>query len=106
MLIVAERAESGFGAEVFHFIDAIFDEIGRLDLLHFELGFRTVEFGEKRFEEAIAFGSGVRGDHSGVRRGFRIGGGCAQGACVQSEQSGDSKMRNLAKGLHGFTSLA
>jgi len=39
VLIFADGAESRFRAEVVHFVDAILDVIGRLNLIHFQLGF-------------------------------------------------------------------
>ena len=70
VLIFAQGAKGGFRAEVVDFVHAVFDVVRRLHLIHLELGFRTIEFGEQRFEEAIAFCGGVGSGHGGVRSGF------------------------------------
>jgi hypothetical protein len=70
VLAFAERAESSFGGKIVHIVDPILDEIGPLDLVHFELRFRTVELREQGFEQAITFRRGVGGGHGGVSGWF------------------------------------
>ena len=104
VLIFAERAESSFRAEVFDFVHPVLDEIGRLHLIHLQLRFRAIEFGEKRFEQAIASCSGMCGDHGRIRRRFRIVGGRAQRRSTQSKQRRQNRSQVSVKGFHGFTS--
>jgi hypothetical protein len=71
VLIFTQGAERGLRAKVVHFVDAVLNEIGRLDFIHLELGFRTIEFGEQRFEKSIAFCGFVRRGHGDVWSGLR-----------------------------------
>ena len=97
VLAFAERAESSFGGEVVHIVDAIFDEIGRLDLVHLELRLRTVKFNEQGFKQTIAFGCGVSGGHGGIGRGPRIAGSGAGRRKAQCEHQGENECRSAVK---------
>ena len=104
VLIFAEGAKSGFGGIVFDVADAILDEIGRLDLIHLELRFGTVEFGEQGFEKTVAFNGDVSGSQRGVERGFRVTGGGAESMRHRREGKNQRKCQVAVKPCHGFTS--
>src|SRR5438477_4669217 len=55
-LIFARRAKSRLSDEVGHVADAVFDVIGSLQVLHFQLPFGSLEFGEQRGKNRIALG--------------------------------------------------
>ena len=103
VLIFAEGAKSGFGGIVFDVADTILDEIGRLDLVHLELRFGTVEFCEQSFEKTVAFNGDVSGSQRGVERGFRVTGGGAESMRHRSEGKSERKCQVAVKQCHGFT---
>src|SRR5947209_8536143 len=55
-LAFALSAERGFGLVFIDIVDAIFDEVGRRDLVHFQLGFGAIELGEQGVEERVSTG--------------------------------------------------
>src|SRR6516225_3962623 len=102
--VFAKRTESGVGLVVFEVIDTIFDEIRRLNLIHFELRFRAVDFTQQRFEQAVAFGCCVGGSHGGIGGGLGITGSGRERRRAGRDGQRESEYQVAVKSAHGFTS--
>ena len=104
VLVFAKCTESGFGAVIFDVIDTIFDEIRRLNLIHFEPRFGALQFGEQGFEQAIAPGCRAGGNPGGVERGLGVARSGAEQRHTGRHGQRESECQLAVKSAHGFTS--
>ncbi len=108
-LAFPKRAECRFGVVIIHIVHAIFDVVGRGDLVHLQMCFGAVQFGEQGIEQRIAAGGGMRHRSSGrIELPGRVLQRRTMGSCVklrgaEEQCRSEERRRVCAVVFHGFT---